>query len=196
MDFDFTLYNDGNTDTCNERILIDLPWNELTVHDESCTPSSPNDFCTLVWDNGALYADVSIGGGGNIEFNLQTTFEGTEEQIGDDFFWGASVVNTWDGEVLLRPSNADKLDTFIIDQDADGDGVLSYDEVNTLMTNPNAADTDGDGLWDGEEAVYGTDPLNPDTDGDLLLDGTEISDYNCIPTIPDTDGDGSPMVLK
>lgn len=39
-----------------------------------------------------------------------------------------------------------------------------------------AADTDGDGLADGDEAtVYYTDATNPDTDGDGFLDGEEIS---------------------
>lgn len=35
-------------------------------------------------------------------------------------------------------------------------------------------DSDGDGLKDWEESIYGTDPLNPDTDGDGYLDGEEI----------------------
>ena len=34
-------------------------------------------------------------------------------------------------------------------------------------------DSDGDGLSDAEEAVAGTDPLNPDTDGDSVGDGIE-----------------------
>ncbi len=36
-------------------------------------------------------------------------------------------------------------------------------------------DSDQDGLSDGEEIRYMTDPLNPDTDGDGYLDGYEIS---------------------
>lgn len=36
-----------------------------------------------------------------------------------------------------------------------------------------AADTDGDGLFDWEEALRGTDPNNPDTDGDGTPDGME-----------------------
>ncbi len=54
-------------------------------------------------------------------------------------------------------------------------------------------DTDGDGLSDAEEALLGTDPLNPDTDGDGLLDGTEVDmamGTGCPdPLNPDSDGD-------
>ncbi len=41
-------------------------------------------------------------------------------------------------------------------------------------------DTDGDGLSDMEEAMYGTDPENPDTDGDGFKDGAEV-DQNSDP---------------
>jgi hypothetical protein len=35
-------------------------------------------------------------------------------------------------------------------------------------------DSDGDGLKDWEETLWGTDPLNPDSDGDGISDGEEI----------------------
>jgi len=35
-------------------------------------------------------------------------------------------------------------------------------------------DTDGDGLIDTDEKLYGTDPNNPDTDGDGFSDGDEV----------------------
>ena len=41
-------------------------------------------------------------------------------------------------------------------------------------TDPARADTDADGLGDGEEIETGTDPLDPDTDGDGMLDGWEL----------------------
>ena len=43
--------------------------------------------------------------------------------------------------------------------DTDGDHVSDYDEVNIFGTNPDNADTDGDGFLDGEEIVNHTDPL-------------------------------------
>ncbi len=40
-------------------------------------------------------------------------------------------------------------------------------------------DTDNDGLFDDEEAKYGTNPNNPDSDGDGYLDGDEVENgYN------------------
>lgn len=50
-------------------------------------------------------------------------------------------------------------------------------------------DTDLDGVTDAQEALDGTDPMNPDTDGDRLPDGAEkLAGTN--PLNPDTDGDG------
>ena len=62
-------------------------------------------------------------------------------------------------------------------EDHDKDGLSSLEEYN-LGTNINLADTDGDGVSDGEELITGddgfiTNPLLVDTDGDLLNDGVE-----------------------
>jgi len=51
-------------------------------------------------------------------------------------------------------------------------------------------DSDGDGLTDKEELEIGTDPNNPDTDGDGLYDGQEVMEYKTDPLDPDTDGGG------
>lgn len=60
------------------------------------------------------------------------------------------------------------------DEDLDGDG-LSNKEEKKYKTNVLAADTDLDGLTDGEEAnTYHTDPLKKDTDGDKLDDYNEV----------------------
>ena len=75
--------------------------------------------------------------------------------------------------------------------DTDGDGLKDGEEVNRYKTNPLKADTDGDGLSDGDEVLkYHTDPLKADTDGDGLSDGDEVMKYKTDPLKVDTDGDG------
>ncbi len=59
-----------------------------------------------------------------------------------------------------------------VDQDADG---LSDAREIELGTNPALADTDSDGLTDGDEVLkHRTNPLVPDTDGDAYPDGVEV----------------------
>jgi YVTN family beta-propeller protein len=52
------------------------------------------------------------------------------------------------------------------------------------------ADSDNDGLSDGDEADLETDPKNQDTDGDDLADGEEVSTVGTNPLNADTDRDG------
>lgn len=74
--------------------------------------------------------------------------------------------------------------------DTDGDGLKDGAEVNQYMTNPLNKDTDGDTLTDGDEVMkYSTDPLKKDTDSDKLMDNDEINKYNTLPTDNDTDND-------
>ncbi len=56
---------------------------------------------------------------------------------------------------------------------------------------PTREDTDGDGLADGDELLWGTAPGNPDTDGDGLRDGME-AEQGINPLSADTDGDCFP----
>ena len=74
--------------------------------------------------------------------------------------------------------------------DDDNDG-LTNGEERKFGTDPNNPDSDGDGLKDGEEVKrYKTNPLRADTDGDGIPDGEEIIKYHTAPTKMDTDGDG------
>ena len=45
--------------------------------------------------------------------------------------------------------------------DSDGDGLSDFDEINTYLTDPNLADTDGDFIDDGVEINNGIDPSDP-----------------------------------
>ncbi|MSR85167.1 hypothetical protein EXS71_01880 [Candidatus Uhrbacteria bacterium] len=68
-----------------------------------------------------------------------------------------------------------------LDPDQDG---LTNDQELQLGTDAQKADTDGDGLSDGDEIVkYGTNPINPDSDGDTYPDGSEVQkEYNPLGT--------------
>ncbi|MFC1731427.1 hypothetical protein ACFL6I_14000 [candidate division KSB1 bacterium] len=69
--------------------------------------------------------------------------------------------------------------------------------LEKIVTQTVAADSDGDGLKDWEEILFGTDPNNPDTDNDGVLDGEENSveelnspggiDRSKIDELPDTE---------
>lgn len=81
------------------------------------------------------------------------------------------------------------------DADSDDDGLSDGDEVNIHHTNPTLADSDGDGLTDTAEIqTTGTDPNLADSDGDGLPDGWEAGN-GLDPLDPDDaaldpDGDG------
>jgi outer membrane protein OmpA-like peptidoglycan-associated protein len=76
------------------------------------------------------------------------------------------------------------------DVDSDGDGLFDKDEA-IIGTDPYNPDTDGDGLSDGDEHFKQlTDPLNPDTDFDGLKDGAEVLTYKTNPLDIDTDKGG------
>ncbi|MEE9319834.1 MAG: hypothetical protein V3U76_05250 [Granulosicoccus sp.] len=77
----------------------------------------------------------------------------------------------------------------VADDDNDGDGLSNHEENDQWHTDPELADTDADGLDDGDEVAAGADPLLPDTDGDGLLDGAEVNQHHTSPTLKDTDGD-------
>ncbi|HRY68183.1 MAG TPA: hypothetical protein P5304_09255 [Phycisphaerae bacterium] len=74
--------------------------------------------------------------------------------------------------------------------DTDTDGLTDGDEYS-LGTDPRAVDTDGDLISDAEEFnVWFTEPTNQDTDGDELVDWLEARFYKSSPLLADTDGDG------
>ncbi len=73
--------------------------------------------------------------------------------------------------------------------DLDGDGWNLLQEYDA-GTDPNDPDSDEDLLVDGEEGLYGLDPLNADWDSDGLNDGVELRQYHTNPKNADTDGDG------
>lgn len=86
--------------------------------------------------------------------------------------------------------------------DTDGDGLSDYIEIDLLGLDPVKADTDENGVNDGdedndadgltnvEEMEKGTNPMLSDTDADGLNDAEELNRYGTNPLQRDTDGDG------
>lgn len=78
--------------------------------------------------------------------------------------------------------------------DSDGDGLYDQDELVVYGTDPSTYDSDWDGVGDGEEVYYGSNPAaaaRPDSDGDGLFDDDELAVYGTNPSVFDTDGDGT-----
>jgi outer membrane protein OmpA-like peptidoglycan-associated protein len=130
---------------------------------------------------------------------FSTNRKNTGIGTGNDAWWGLfagisyTIVlsdNDVDGDGLLN-SVEEQLGTDPKKADTDGDGLSDGDEVNKYHTNPLKADSDGDGLSDKDEImIYKTDPNKTDTDGDGLSDGDEVLKYKTDPLKWDTDGDG------
>jgi len=74
--------------------------------------------------------------------------------------------------------------------DGDSDGLEDDDEISIYGTDPDLADTDGDGLADGCEVGIRSDPNVTDTDSDGLEDGEEVAVHGTNPNTSDSDGDG------
>ena len=103
---------------------------------------------------------------------------GTQEEFQD--FLGFQDIP---GYSALSPTNLSSLVLSYIGDlgdgtgDADGDGLTNWEEVKRYHTDPHDADTDGDGIPDGDEVRDGTDPHNPDSDGDGMPDGWTPEQY-------------------
>jgi hypothetical protein len=94
------------------------------------------------------------------------------------------AINLVDGRITLRDVTADPFSA-----DTDGDG-LDDGEEREIGSNPRARDTDGDLLDDEAEwNDWYSDPTDQDSDGDGLDDGLEVLTFRTSPVIADTDGD-------
>lgn len=65
----------------------------------------------------------------------------------------------------------------IIVNDSDSDGLTDIYESTYSKTSSTSKDTDGDGLYDGDEIILGYDPLKADSKSDGVKDGNRESDY-------------------
>ena len=149
----------GTSDCDNDGLTND---EETTGVDDPSTPANPNGITT----------DPN---------NADTDGDGISD--GQEALDGTNPNNSCDsvGGTPLGTGDCDN-DGLTNDEETTGvDDPSTPANPNGITTDPNNADTDGDGISDGQEALDGTDP-NDDCDS---VGGTPLGTSDC-------DGDGNP----
>jgi hypothetical protein len=150
---------------------------------------------TLNWDLSNIDADPLFLDPISGDYHLTT--DSLCIDAGDNAAVPAGVTTDLDGEPRIVGAAVDMGAFEFGVMDSDGDGLSDTDEA-IYGTDPFDADTDDDGLFDGTEVdmAMGTgcpNPLYADSDGDGLADGVEVSAaYETDPCSTDTDEDGIP----
>jgi len=175
-------YCDGSADICGNG--SEDPNNNGSI---DTGESNPNDPCDPVIS--ANCADDVDGDGvldavdqcPNSLAGANVNTQGCTDNDGDGYYPDAPT-----GSVSFDPNDSDTCNpdyTALPSNDCDGDGLITSLDPDQLD-----ADTDDDGINDGDEVALGTNPLNPDTDGDGVNDGTEMG---ITEPVEDPDGNGS-----
>jgi len=145
---------------------------------------------------GQIYDSARNAVGG--EFQVNTFIASSQDSPSVARLSGGDYVVAWSSASQDGSSDGIYGRIFEIHEpDSDGDDLPDYLE-NSACTNPFDADTDDDGLSDGEEDANKngvtdpgeTNPCNRDTDGDLIQDGTETG---ITEPVPDPD-DAGPLL--
>ena len=147
----------------------------LTLNAAASNASGTDISSSITWSDNA---SSQVGTGAS--FSVSATTPGLH-------LISAEVLNEQDEVVIATlPIN-------FITPDTDNDGIDDLTEAS-LGTDPSDADSDDDGLNDGDEFnIHHTDPLLADTDNDGLPDGYEVnlgSNPTTIDSDLDSDGDG------
>ena len=103
--------------------------------------------------------------------------------------WSGDATGSENPTTVLMDSDKTVGASFVEDtRDPDADGLTNYQEIILRLTNPNVADSDGDGVNDGQEVNDATNPLAADSDADGINDSQEKT-LSTNPLVADTDGD-------
>jgi len=183
-----------NDSTANVNGLIYAPLGTVTIN-------SPN-----VTINGIIIAEQVVINGSSVNINCNDNiarFIGeTPEKY--DFSGLEYLPEEWLGDTdsdELCDIYEKVIDSDLNNPDTDSDYLPDGYEVLMLFTDPIEKDSDGNGIFDGDEDFdtdnlanlgeyrYNTLPFVPDSDEDGLSDGDEVHIYNTIPDNPDTDED-------
>jgi regulation of enolase protein 1 (concanavalin A-like superfamily) len=126
-----------------------------------------------------LPADVQLIG---------TATDSEDGDISAQLIWENVADGTqWNGAVLNASLAVGEYDITVSVTDSDAN--MSTVQVTVTVQMPGGVDTDGDGVSDAAEAIYGTSPTDVDSDDDGLTDGQELNDHGTDPLSQDSDGD-------
>ena len=158
-----------------------------------CVPNANSTPCLAVDTDGDGLTNGQENTLGTNRNNADTDGDGVNDatEVGGN----VNVPLDTDGDGAINA-----LESLLVDTDADGVS-NQLDPANTNPCIPNAssaaclaADSDGDGLTNGQEDTLGTNRNNVDSDGDGTNDAIEVGGNVNAPL--DSDGDGNPDVLE
>jgi len=206
----------GNSDDRAEAIALDSSGN-VYVTGYSTGDGTNKDYATIKYspDGNELWVAryngpgngsdsgraIALDSSGNVyvagtSYGSGTGYDCTTVKYAPDGteLWVVSYNGPVNGSDRAKAIAVDSSGNIYVGGDGDGAGQYAYSDYATIKYSQQLADTDNDGLSDGdEEFVYGTDLDNPDTDDDGLLDGTEVDiaeGTGCPnPLDPDSDDD-------
>ena len=186
--------NDGIVDTNNwfapfMASLGVVPEANWELLDETDMPSlvwyciTPDNALVVTWQNVLFDRDTEKPVSFQVEFFTDGRFvfrydlSRLDGETAANFLSGTSFDgNEWTTNSL--PTNVTSMAFYplsendVYDQDPDGDGILTIDELFVHYTDPHNADTDYDGLADDAELlVYNSDPLDPNSISAAYCDG-------------------------
>ncbi|MCM2263698.1 MAG: DUF4214 domain-containing protein, partial [Desulfuromonadales bacterium] len=177
------------------KAYIGIPFNVTATVTDATYPNSDVGGIWKIADNGATIA----GGTG---FNWITLAAGQWQRVITQTYSGAPIDHTIEftftdfgegpGGHSFAGSTIGAITVDPLPPDADGDGIFDFDDNCPLTANNNQADvdadgtgdacdegdTDGDGLTDRQEWVFGTDPGVADQDLDAQDDGTDSNPFD------------------
>ncbi len=160
--FLFTLCNVGDNDAENDKEIVDtfwgITWDEMQDTDSDGLPDVYEKENMLDPENPDTDGDGLLDG-------FEVLMASSNPL--DKYTWANGIIDAeldpdGDGLTLLEEQ---LIETAPLMADTDGDGLIDGDEVKIFKTNPKLFDTDNDGLGDGVELEIGLDPLNPQTFG-------------------------------